>query len=240
GHHAAELRMHVDLRRDDVRENPRPVLDDGGGGLVARALEAEDLHPARIPPCHTQRLVCGVPISHSESIADRICSASAAWGRSSRYFCSAALAPSLSVTRRILPFVRQASALPGSYPSARSVTASAASVRLRSRSSSALSTSAAPPWGCWSSALSTSASATSGFDLRSLRADWTSSLYVGGARGFSDGSAALAGISMTSVRAAATGGSNRGGGIGLGAAGRGGSSGAGFADSSGTVTGALR
>jgi len=51
GHHPAVLRVQMLLRRDDARQGSRAVGDDGGGGLVARRLDAENAHGIR----------CGVP-----------------------------------------------------------------------------------------------------------------------------------------------------------------------------------
>ena len=41
-HDAAVLGVEVELRGDDVRAEVAAVLDDGGGGLVAGGLDAED------------------------------------------------------------------------------------------------------------------------------------------------------------------------------------------------------
>ena len=45
---AAVLGVHLDLRRDDVGVDGPPVLDDGGGRLVAGCLDAEDLHASYV------------------------------------------------------------------------------------------------------------------------------------------------------------------------------------------------
>ena len=45
---AAVLGVHLDLRRDDVGVDRPPVLDDGGGRLVAGCLDAEDLHASYV------------------------------------------------------------------------------------------------------------------------------------------------------------------------------------------------
>ena len=48
GHDASPLAVNRDLRRDDAREHPPTAAfgsrHDGGGGLVAAALDAEDAH----------------------------------------------------------------------------------------------------------------------------------------------------------------------------------------------------
>ena len=45
---AAVLGVHLDLGRDDVGVDGPPVLDDGGGRLVAGCLDAEDLHASYV------------------------------------------------------------------------------------------------------------------------------------------------------------------------------------------------
>ena len=43
-HDAAELRVHLGLGCHNVGDYGSPVLDDRRGGLVARCLDAQDLH----------------------------------------------------------------------------------------------------------------------------------------------------------------------------------------------------
>ena len=44
GHDAAVRGVDVVLGGDDAREHLAPAVDDGGGGLVARGLDAQDDH----------------------------------------------------------------------------------------------------------------------------------------------------------------------------------------------------
>ena len=52
-HHAAERRVILDLRVDDVRQDAAGTvlapLDHGGGGLVAGGLDAQHQHLKKIP-----------------------------------------------------------------------------------------------------------------------------------------------------------------------------------------------